>query len=136
MTVWGQSSGGTSVLALLASPASRGLFHRVMSLSGSPNITADLASAERQNEPFIRSAGCGDAANSTACLLALTTDEVCWRPARASAVRVMSLNPRRCCLVHRRCSTHSQMMCGVAWHSMARAVFRQPRAASTTLPML
>ena len=77
VTVWGQSSGGTSVLALLASPASRGLFHRVMSLSGSPNITADLAFAEHQNEGFIRSADCDGAANTTACLLALTTEQVC-----------------------------------------------------------
>jgi para-nitrobenzyl esterase len=39
VTIFGQSSGGTSVLALLASPASVGLFASAISLSGSPNIT-------------------------------------------------------------------------------------------------
>ena len=36
VTVLGQSSGGTNVLALLAAPAARGLFHRAIALSGSP----------------------------------------------------------------------------------------------------
>ena len=49
VTVAGQSSGGTSIIALLASPASRGLFSRAISLSGSPNVTIDLATAETQN---------------------------------------------------------------------------------------
>lgn len=35
VTVFGQSSGGTGVFALVASPASKGLFSRAMSLSGS-----------------------------------------------------------------------------------------------------
>ena len=45
VTVFGQSSGGTSVLALLASPATKGLIAGAISLSGSPNITMDLATA-------------------------------------------------------------------------------------------
>ena len=32
--VYGQSSGGTSIFALLCSPASRGLFHGAITLSG------------------------------------------------------------------------------------------------------
>ncbi|KAK3256718.1 hypothetical protein CYMTET_34161, partial [Cymbomonas tetramitiformis] len=45
VTVFGESSGGTLVLMLLASPRSKGLFHRAMANSGSPNITVDLATA-------------------------------------------------------------------------------------------
>ena len=46
MTVIGQSSGGTSVFALLSSPFSVGLFHRAISMSGSPNISITLHDAE------------------------------------------------------------------------------------------
>eukprot|EP01127_Copromyxa_protea_P008471 TRINITY_DN1944_c0_g1_i2.p1 TRINITY_DN1944_c0_g1~~TRINITY_DN1944_c0_g1_i2.p1 ORF type:complete len:270 (+),score=39.58 TRINITY_DN1944_c0_g1_i2:59-868(+) len=42
VTLLGQSSGGTNIFSLLASPASKGLFHAAISLSGSPNITMDL----------------------------------------------------------------------------------------------
>jgi para-nitrobenzyl esterase len=47
VTLIGQSSGGTNILALLASPASNGLFAAAISLSASPNITIDQA-----REPF------------------------------------------------------------------------------------
>ena len=40
VTVCGQSSGGSLVLALLASPASHGLLHRAISLSGSPRLNS------------------------------------------------------------------------------------------------
>jgi len=49
VTVAGQSSGGTSIIALMASSHSKGLFHRAISLSGSPNITMNLERAHRQN---------------------------------------------------------------------------------------
>ena len=42
VTILGQSSGGTSILALLASPASASLFHAAVSLSASPNITVSI----------------------------------------------------------------------------------------------
>lgn len=50
VTLLGQSSGGTSILALLLSPESKGLFHAAIALSPSSNITMDLASAEQQNQ--------------------------------------------------------------------------------------
>lgn len=59
LTLLGQSSGGTSILALLCSPASAGLFSAAISLSGSPNITMDLPTAIVQNAPLISAAGCG-----------------------------------------------------------------------------
>lgn len=44
----GHGSGGTAVLALLASPVARGLFQRAMSLSGSPRLDASLEAADAQ----------------------------------------------------------------------------------------
>ena len=45
VTVAGQSSGGSLVFALLASPLSHGLMHRAYSLSGSPRLDATTADA-------------------------------------------------------------------------------------------
>jgi len=56
--IFGQSSGGTSVLALLASPASRGLFASAVSLSGSPNMTMTADVADRNNQPVFAALGC------------------------------------------------------------------------------
>eukprot|EP01116_Phalansterium_solitarium_P017732 TRINITY_DN4443_c0_g1_i2.p1 TRINITY_DN4443_c0_g1~~TRINITY_DN4443_c0_g1_i2.p1 ORF type:complete len:552 (+),score=189.51 TRINITY_DN4443_c0_g1_i2:137-1792(+) len=72
ITVAGQSSGGTSIFALMSSPASRGLFHAAISLSGSPNITIDMASAELQNAGIFAAAGCAQEtpAERLACMRA------------------------------------------------------------------
>lgn len=61
VTLAGQSSGGTSIFALLASPASAGLFSGVISMSGSPNITMSLAQAEQQNANIVTQTGCAQA---------------------------------------------------------------------------
>jgi len=53
VTLMGQSSGGTNILAHLASEHSRGLFHRAISLSGSPNITMDRHTKEAQDRNLI-----------------------------------------------------------------------------------
>ncbi|CAL1141074.1 unnamed protein product [Cladocopium goreaui] len=53
VTLLGQSSGGTNILAHLASESSRGLFHRAISLSGSPNITMDRQSKEDMDRRLI-----------------------------------------------------------------------------------
>merc|ERR1712190_404780 len=48
VTIFGESAGGASVLALMSSPLSEGLFQRVISESGymgeSPNVTVSEAS--------------------------------------------------------------------------------------------
>jgi carboxylesterase type B len=75
VTVMGQSSGGSSVFALLASAASRGLLHAAISLSGSPNISMDLGTAYAQNRPFVSSTNC-TGARVAACLLALPAEAV------------------------------------------------------------
>jgi carboxylesterase type B len=58
VTLIGQSSGGTNILALLASPTSVGLFSAGISLSGSPNITMDLTKAEEQGTELVNNAHC------------------------------------------------------------------------------
>jgi carboxylesterase type B len=73
VTVFGQSSGGTQVLALLASPASNGLFHAAMSLSGSPNISMPLATVEDQGRTMVESVGCAGRKDVLACMYAKDT---------------------------------------------------------------
>jgi carboxylesterase type B len=79
VTLIGQSSGGTSIFALLTSPASVGLFHGAISLSGSPNITIDLQSAYEQNDAMLKTrtkCWSSDLQAMTECLYALSAVEV------------------------------------------------------------
>ncbi|CAE8631054.1 unnamed protein product [Polarella glacialis] len=83
VTVAGQSSGGTSIFALLASPASRGLFYAAISLSGSPNVSMDLSTAEVQNAGI--TAGCrGTGEELLSCLRNASVESLlaakpaCW----------------------------------------------------------
>jgi carboxylesterase type B len=79
VTVAGQSSGGTSIFALLSSAQSRGLFSAAISLSGSPNVSISLADAELQNAAVSPALGCSDPSNATAeveCLRAKTPAEL------------------------------------------------------------
>ncbi|MDB5670450.1 MAG: carboxylesterase/lipase family protein [Alphaproteobacteria bacterium] len=55
VTIGGQSAGGYDVLSLVASPRSRGLFHRAISQSGSGHGIATLADAEKQAGRFVGS---------------------------------------------------------------------------------
>ena len=77
VTIAGQSSGGTSVFGLISASRNktRGLFNAGISMSGSPNITMSLTSAELQNAHF--SSGCGG--NSTqivSCMRSWSSEEV------------------------------------------------------------
>jgi len=77
VTIFGQSSGGTSIFSLLGSPASRGLFHAAISLSGSPNLTVTLEDAQRANRPsFLPNTGCDGAEDVLACLLSIPADKL------------------------------------------------------------
>eukprot|EP01116_Phalansterium_solitarium_P025245 TRINITY_DN9551_c0_g2_i1.p1 TRINITY_DN9551_c0_g2~~TRINITY_DN9551_c0_g2_i1.p1 ORF type:complete len:579 (+),score=120.00 TRINITY_DN9551_c0_g2_i1:87-1739(+) len=76
VTLAGQSSGGTAVLALLSSPASSGLFSRAMSLSGSANFSMSLDDAQRGNADFVHNANCSLAEDVYECLMALSTSQV------------------------------------------------------------
>jgi len=79
VTLFGQSSGGTSIFALLASPASRGLFTAAIALSGSPSLDATPAAVYAQNAPVVAAAGCAPGAAPPAVL-------ACLRAANASAL--------------------------------------------------
>lgn len=80
VTVCGQSSGGSLVLALLASPASRGLLHRAISLSGSPRLNSTTREAsEYWHRQVVARTRCHRHAGGSAlaaCLLDLNTSEL------------------------------------------------------------
>ncbi|MBX7434045.1 carboxylesterase/lipase family protein [Mycobacterium sp. Y57] len=54
VTVFGESAGGTSVLALLASPAARGLFHRAIAQSPALPLIADRDVRAARAHDFLR----------------------------------------------------------------------------------
>ncbi|KAI7802661.1 para-nitrobenzyl esterase [Triplophysa rosa] len=72
VTIFGQSSGGTSVWTLMMSPLAKGLFHQAIDMSGSYIYNASLESAERDNLKFLKNTGCKDAV----CLRALNITQV------------------------------------------------------------
>lgn len=75
ITLMGQSSGGTNILALLASPRAKGLFQGAITLSASPNITQDVYSASRmQSQTLLPLIGClpGD----RSCLMNASAENV------------------------------------------------------------
>lgn len=83
ITIFGESGGGKSVCALLASPLARGLFHRAIIQSGGcpSNLrklrdSAERESAEAQGERFVRAIGCARAPDVLACLRSKTVQEI------------------------------------------------------------
>jgi para-nitrobenzyl esterase len=85
VTVAGQSAGGASVCAHLASPESAGLFARaaihsggfVVPGSGIPPCGLEaLADAEAAGTTFAEEAGCADSASAPACLRALSAADL------------------------------------------------------------
>lgn len=72
VTLFGESAGGMSICAQLASPSAAGLFHRAIiqsGLCGSPGNNVSVADAAKRNAGYASKAGCkgGDAA----CLRAI-----------------------------------------------------------------
>ncbi|KAG9464373.1 hypothetical protein GDO78_020048 [Eleutherodactylus coqui] len=61
VTIYGQSSGGTSVWTLMVSPLAKGLFHRGIDMSGSSVYKATMAETEQVNLVFLDRTGCRDA---------------------------------------------------------------------------
>ncbi|MCF6386095.1 carboxylesterase/lipase family protein [Mycobacterium sp. MBM] len=57
VTVFGESAGATSVLALLASPAADGLFHRAIAQSPALPLIADRDTRARQSQEFLAELG-------------------------------------------------------------------------------
>jgi para-nitrobenzyl esterase len=90
VTLFGESAGGASVIAQMASPSARGLFHRAISQSGgyivpawpkagkvspmSPGGLMPLGLAEQTAQNFAVAAGCSD--QSARCLRALPVEQI------------------------------------------------------------
>ncbi|HEU0221659.1 MAG TPA: carboxylesterase family protein [Paracoccaceae bacterium] len=80
VTIFGESSGGTSVMSHLVSPDSAGLFQHAISMSGAaiilewPNFGAPppIEAAREKGRAFAEAAGCAD--QSAACLRALPVE--------------------------------------------------------------
>ena len=76
----GQSSGGTSVEALLISPLAKGLFHTAVTMSGSPKLSKHLEQAQTDNLLFVEKANCTNPQNDLLkvynCMMNLTMVKV------------------------------------------------------------
>ncbi|XP_030580380.1 uncharacterized protein LOC115776755 [Archocentrus centrarchus] len=72
VTIFGQSSGGTSVWTLMMSPRAKGLFHAAVDMSGSYVYNATLEQAELDNLVFLNRTGC----RNLACLRRLSISQV------------------------------------------------------------
>ncbi|KAL1006979.1 hypothetical protein UPYG_G00080110 [Umbra pygmaea] len=72
VTIFGQSSGGTSVWTLMMSPLAKGLFHRAVDMSGSYVYNASLKKAELDNLIFLNRTSC----NNLACLRKLSISQI------------------------------------------------------------
>ncbi|SDE12567.1 carboxylesterase/lipase family protein [Glycomyces harbinensis] len=69
VTLWGQSAGGRSTCAQLAAPGAEGLFHKAI-VQSAPcgNAVLTRSEAERRGGDHAAALGCGDAADTEACL--------------------------------------------------------------------
>src|SRR5439155_1705434 len=80
VTLFGESAGGLSTLAQLASPGARGLFQRAIVESGTYELTQQpLAAAEAAGQAFAAKAGCASTAsakNMAACLRGLPVSTI------------------------------------------------------------
>ncbi|XP_070546430.1 neurotactin-like [Ptychodera flava] len=79
VTIYGHSSGATSVFALLSTKRSEGLFHRAIMIGGSSVYDKSLEDASEDNLKFVENAGCQGKANldeEYECLMELTVEEI------------------------------------------------------------
>ena len=68
VTVTGQSSGGTNVCSLLATPSANGLYKRAVIQSGVCQVSPDLATNEKRGAALAKTLGCADPDTAAACL--------------------------------------------------------------------
>ena len=81
ITIYGQSSGGTAINCLLASPLAKGLFHRVISESSSPQINRPLSITQQENLVIVNNTSCRDLIGGSSndlvnCLRSLNASEL------------------------------------------------------------
>ncbi len=74
VTIFGQSGGGTAVMANMQSPLSKGLFNKAINESGVRIGVTSPEFARKLGEDFATSAGCTD--QSATCLRALSVEQV------------------------------------------------------------
>jgi para-nitrobenzyl esterase len=75
VTIFGQSAGGLSVLANMASPGANGLFHRAIIQSGAYELALPiLAAGEAQGTGFASNVECSD--QTAQCLRSLTVQKI------------------------------------------------------------
>lgn len=74
VTIFGQSGGGTSVLANLQSPLSKDLFQRAINQSGTRVTVTAPATILKLGEDFAQTTGCTD--QSAACLRSLSVEKI------------------------------------------------------------
>lgn len=72
VTIFGHSSGGTSVWTLMMSPLAKGLFRAAVDMSGSYVYNATLEQAETDNLVFLKKTGCRD----RSCLRRLSVSQI------------------------------------------------------------
>jgi para-nitrobenzyl esterase len=80
VTIFGESAGGNSVFAAIASPTAKGLFHRAIAQSGSYVMNGTeqpITSARAYGQQFATAVGCVD--QSAECLRALTPEQIVTR---------------------------------------------------------
>jgi len=82
VTIAGQSAGGTSVCAQLASPTARELFARAIIMSGSCSLQS-AAAGEQSSLAFVAALGCSSAADVLACLRGKPAAEIIAAQQRA-----------------------------------------------------
>jgi len=78
VTICGQSSGGTSIFALLVSPLADGLFNNIISMSGSPRFYKSYVEASEDNKVLLNQTRCANESSATIkeCLLNLTATDI------------------------------------------------------------
>jgi para-nitrobenzyl esterase len=77
VTIFGESAGAFDVCFHVASPGSRGLFHRAISESGGCTTALPTRQvAEAQADVFAAAMGCGDAADVAACLRSVSVSDL------------------------------------------------------------
>jgi para-nitrobenzyl esterase len=85
VTIFGQSAGGLSALANMASPAAAGLFHRAIVQSGAYELVLpSLASGEAQGTAFANTVGCSS--QTIQCLRSLSVQQILASPVSATPV--------------------------------------------------
>lgn len=76
VTIFGQSAGGCAVINLMASPLTKGIFHRAIIQSAGPYYVQSSADAEKQGEAFVARLGVSGAPDVLKALRAKSAEEI------------------------------------------------------------